>query len=170
MEVFEAIKTRLESKEFDKRHVPSEIKREILEAGRLAPSAMNWQHWRFVLMDQPGDLKQLAEISTTGKWIAGADFAIVVLTDPKDAFGKFDAAKAITYMQLVAWAKGVSSRNYTGYDESKMMALINAPSQMTLVGVLGFGYPAKKPIGKKNRLPLDQIAFHEKYGEPISKL
>ena len=34
----------------------------------------------------------------------------------------------------------------------------------------GFGYPAKKPIGKKNRLPLDQIAFHEKYGDSISNL
>ena len=28
----------------------------------------------------------------------------------------------------------------------------------------------EKLIGKKNRLPLDQIAFHEKYGESISKL
>jgi nitroreductase len=73
-------------------------------------------------------------------------------------------------MQLVAWANGIGSRNYTGYDESKMRAFINAPSEMTLVAVLGFGYPAKKLIGKKNRLPLDQIAFHEKYSESISKL
>jgi hypothetical protein len=54
------------------------------------------------------------------------------------------------------------SKNYTD--------IHNAPSEMTLVAVLGFGYPAKKRIGKKNRLPLDQIAFHEKYGESISKL
>jgi nitroreductase len=103
MEVFEAIKTRLETKQFDKRHVPAEIKREILESGRLAPSAMNWQHWRFVLMDQSGDLKKLAEISTTGRWIAGADFAIVVLTDPKEPFGKFDAAKA---SRTCSWSHG----------------------------------------------------------------
>src|SRR2546428_6753104 len=100
MEVFEAIKTRLETKESDKRHVPAEIKREILEAARLAPSAMNWQHWRFVLMDQPGDLKKLAEISTTGNWLAGADFATVVLTDSKDTFDNIDAPKAITHIQL----------------------------------------------------------------------
>src|SRR5437867_53198 len=170
MEVFEAVKTRLETREFEKRQVSAEAKRDILEAARLAPSAMNVQRWRFVLLDRPEDLKKLAEISTTGRWIAGADFAIVVLTDPEDRYGLFDAAKAITHMQLVAWSRGIGSAHYTGYDEAKMKALINVPTGLTVVAVLGFGYPARKVVGKKNRLPIDEIAFHEKFGQPIGAL
>jgi hypothetical protein len=31
--------------------------------------------------------------------------------------------------------------------------------------MVGFGYPAKKITGKgKNRLPLDKLVYHEKYG------
>jgi nitroreductase len=169
MEVLDAIRTRLEVNEFDGRHVPEEVKREILDAARLAPSAMNRQRWRFVLLDSPESLKKLAEISTTGQWISRADFAIVVLIDSKDRFGMFDAGKAITHMQLAAWTKGVGSRNYTGYDETKVKELIGAPAEMAVAAVVGFGYPAKKIIGRKNRLPLEQVAFHERFGKSIDE-
>jgi hypothetical protein len=33
--------------------------------------------------------------------------------------------------------------------------------------VLGFGYPTRKIVGKKSRMPLSEIAFLEEYGKPL---
>lgn len=168
MDVFEALKTRLEIKEFEKRHVPAEVKKEILEAGRLAPSGMNSQHWRFILVDNGEDLKTLADISVTGKWVKDCDFAIIVLTSTKYPWHLLDAGRAITHMQLAAWNRGVGSRIYTGYDEKRMRQTFNIPSEYSISGVIGFGYPARKILGRKNRLPLEQVAYLNRYGQPIS--
>lgn len=168
MEVFEAVKTRLEIREFSDKPVPDEVKLRVLEAARLSPSGVNSQHWRFILVDDRNMLGELARISTTGGWVASAAFAVVVLTDPKYPFHKLDAGRAITSMQLVAWEMGVGSRIYTGFDERKMKELLGVPGNLEVTAVVGFGYPKKRVIGKKNRLPLEQVAFHSKYGNPLT--
>jgi nitroreductase len=170
MEVFEAVKTRLETREFGQRSVSAEIKRQILEAARLAPSGMNLQHWHFILLDKNEDLRKLAELSTTGQWIDGANFAVVVLTNPKYPFHSLDAGRAITNMQLAAWSHGVGSRIYTGYNDQGMRSFLNVPKDLAISAVVGFGYPAEKVIGKKNRVPLNKVASYQKFGKPIDGL
>jgi nitroreductase len=166
MEVYEAVKTRLETREFANRPVPPEVGREVLEAARLSPSAMNMQHWHFILLDKKEDVKRLAEASTTGKWIAGAGFAVVVLTNPKDAYHMLDAGRAITNMQLTAWGRGVGAGIYTGYKQEEMRAFLGVPPGLEVTAVLGFGYPARKTRGKKKRLPLGEVASYRRYGKP----
>ncbi|MEM1944491.1 MAG: nitroreductase family protein [Nitrososphaerota archaeon] len=167
MDVLEAIKTRLENREFGKRPVPNDVKREILEAGRLAPSGMNSQHWRFILVEDSKDLQTLAEISTTGKWVKDCDFAIIVLTTPKYPWHLLDAGRTITHMQMAAWNRGVGSRIYTGYDEKRMRQTFAIPGEYNISVVVGFGYPAKKVIGRKNRLPLEQVAYSHRFGNAL---
>lgn len=167
MEVYEAVKTRLETREFSSKAVPPEVEREVLEAARLSPSAMNMQHWHFILLDRREDIKRLAEISTTGKWIAGAAFAVVVLTNPKDPYHMFDAARAITNMQLTAWGRGVGAGIYTGFKQDDMRAFLGIPPGLEATAVLGFGYPARKTRGKKKRLPLGEVASYQRYGKPV---
>jgi nitroreductase len=84
MDTFDCIATKVEVREFAKdKRVPAETKSRILEAARLTGSSMNTQHWRFVLLQDKGNLRVLADDSTTGGWVAGADFAVIVLTNPK---------------------------------------------------------------------------------------
>ena len=103
MDTFEAISTMLDVREFASKHVPGDVKRKILEAARLTSSAMNTQHWRFILIRDRSNIKKLAADSTTGKWIEGADFAIVVLIDPKmGAISSMDAGRVMQDMKLAA--------------------------------------------------------------------
>ena len=76
MDAFECIRTKLEVREFSTRDVPSEIRLKVLEAARLTGTGLNTQHWRFILVDNKQNLKKLAEDSTSGNWVAGANFAI----------------------------------------------------------------------------------------------
>lgn len=170
MDVFEAIKTRIEVREYSDKRVPDEVKLKVLEAARLSPSGLNTQHWRFILVEEKENLRRLAEVSTTGSWVAGADFAVIVLTDPKYPFHIIDAGRAVQDMQLTAWNYGVGSCIYTGVKEGEMREAFKIPEGLAITAVAGFGYPKRKVVGKKSRLPLEQVAFSEFYGNRLREL
>jgi nitroreductase len=109
-------------------------------------------------------LKLLADDSTTGKWVGEADFAVIVLTDPKYNFHLLDAGRVIQNMQLAAWNYGVGSRIYTGFNREQMVKHFNIPERYSISAVVGFGYPKKKILGRKSRKKLEEIAFSEFYG------
>lgn len=167
MDVMEALKNRLEIREYSSEPVDSTVKKEVLEAGRLAPSGKNLQHWRFILVDDEDDVGKLADLSTSGSWVRGADFAIVVLTDPTYSYHKMDAGRAITHMQLAAWDQGVGSCIYTGYDQKGMREFLEIPESYSVTAVIGFGYPVKEIKGKKRRKPLEEIAYRNRFGSEL---
>lgn len=168
MEVNEALKTRVEIRNYSSRGVDDKIKKEILESGRLSPSGRNTQHWRFILVDEKENIQKLKEFSKTGNWIQNADFAIIVLTDPQYSFHELDAGRAITYLQLSGWENGIGSCIYTECEETKMKDFFNIPDKYSINTIIGFGYPKKKIKGEKNRKPLSNIAYKEKFDTPIN--
>ena len=167
MDAFEAISTKLDVREFASKKVPGETKRKILEAARLTASSMNTQHWRFVMVQDRSNLKRLAADSVTGKWVEGADFAIIVLTDPKVPGSNIDAGRVVQDMELAAWNFGVASGIYTGVGEPSLRKDYSIPDGLKPSAVLGFGYPKRKILGKKNRKPMEELVFPERYGEKL---
>ena len=170
MNATEAVKTKLDSKEFDPRPVGREIKKAVLEAGRLTQSGVNSQHWRFILVQDPKNLARLAEDSTSGSWVAGSNFAVIICTDPKKGYHLIDAGRAAQDMQLTAWDAGVTSRLYTGIRQAEMRRDFGIPEDLNATIVVGFGYPKRKLLGRKNRMPLSEVAFLEKFGHPLGDL
>jgi len=164
MDTFECIISRLEVRQFMRKEVGSEIKQRILESARQTGSGLNSQHWRFILVEDKKNLSQLALDSTSGAWIAGADFAIVVLTNPTLRFHLIDAGRVAQNMQLTAWNEGVGSGLYTGMKEINLRNDFKIPNDLTPSVILGFGYSIKALTGKKkNRLPVNQLVYREKY-------
>ena len=53
MDVFEAIRTLLAVRHYRDTPVPEDVLRQVLEAGRLSPSAANKQPWHFVVVADP---------------------------------------------------------------------------------------------------------------------
>ncbi len=168
MDAYECVATKLDVREFDSRNVPGDLKLKVLEAGRLSSSGINYQHWRFILIQERDSLNRLAADSTSGSWVARANFAIIVLTDPKYGFHLIDAGRAVQDMQLAAWNSGVVSCIYTGVKEQELRKDFDIPKNLHPSIVVGFGYPVRTLTGKrKNRKPLTEIAFLEKYGNRL---
>jgi nitroreductase len=166
MEAFDCIATKLDIREYSNEDVPANIRSNILEAARLTGTGLNTQHWRFVLVKDKDNLKKLAEDSTSGKWVAGANFAIIVLTDPKYGFHMIDAGRVLQNMQLAAWDQGIGSGLFTGINVEKLRKDYAIPTELNPTVIVGFGYPARKINGKrKNRLPYHELVFYEKYGK-----
>lgn len=59
MNTLEAIKTRRSIRKFINKPVPKDLLKKIVEAGICAPSSMNRQPWRFIVVTNPNAIKTL---------------------------------------------------------------------------------------------------------------
>lgn len=81
MEVLEAIASRRSIRKYSPQQVPDEIINQILEAGRLAPSASNLQTWKFKVVTEPGIRKSLREAAYNQRFVEEAPVVIVACAD-----------------------------------------------------------------------------------------
>jgi len=167
MDTYEAILTKLDVREFADKRVDDRTKTKILQAARFTGSSMNTQHWRFILVQDKKNLDILAQDSTTGPWVKGADFAVIITVDPKVPGSNVDGGRVLQDMELAAWNFGVVSRLFTGFKEAELRRDFGIPGELKPAAVLGFGYPVKKIRGKKSRKPLEELVSLEKYGTPF---
>jgi nitroreductase len=165
-DTFESILTKFEVREFSEKPVSREIKLKILKAAISSGTGLNTQHWRFIIIENKENLEILANDSLSGKWIVNADFAIIILTNPKYNFHLIDAGRVLQNMQLAAWNYGIGSGLYTHVDDLKIKNDFKIPIELNPSVVLGFGYPLKnKKAKKKDRLPMDKLVYQERFGE-----
>ncbi len=167
MEVFEAIRTLLAVRQYDERPVPDGLVRRIVEAARLTGSSMNGQPWHFVVVQERETLRRLGELARSGPYTAQASVAIAVVID-RTQYAVSDASRAIQSMLLTAWNEGVGS-NWVGFGGmEEIKALLHIPTELDLLAVLPFGYPANAlKRGKSARKPLAEVAHRERYGQPF---
>jgi len=165
MDTFDCIATKLDIREFATGEVSSEIKMKILDAARVSGTGLNTQHWRFILIENKQNLEKLAQDSTSGSWVRGANFAVIILTNPKYNYHLIDAGRALQNMQLAAWNYNVGSGLFTGIKEEKLRSDYGIPKELNPTIIVGFGYPVRGFAGKrkKNRLPLDTLVYYESY-------
>ena len=170
MNATKAIWTKLDVREFASKPVPSEVKLAVLEAARLTQSGTNSQHWRFILVQDPKNLRTMANDSLSGKWVARANFAVIVCTDPTKGYHMIDAGRVVQDMQLTAWDCGVASGVFTGIKQAEFKRDFGVPENLSATIVVGFGFPQRKLRGRKNRKPLSELAFLERYGNKLDVL
>lgn len=165
MDAYECIATKLDVREFSSQNVSCQIKSKVLESARLTGTGLNTQHWRFIVIEDKENLTKLADDSTSGPWVAEANFAVIVLTNPKYRFHMIDAGRVVQDMSLAAWNYGVVSCVFTGMKEGQLRDDFAIPAGLQPTIVVGFGYPRKRLSGsKKDRMPLEKLVYHERYG------
>jgi nitroreductase len=167
MDAYDCIVSKLDVREFDPtRNIPHDVKLRILEAGRLTGSAMNTQHWRFLLVQGQNRLKLLSSDSTTGKWVQAANLAVMVLTEEKHSFQLIDVGRVVQDMQIAAWNYGVVSCIFTGVDKAALQRDFAIPQNLNASAIVGFGYPAKKIYGrKKDRKLMSELVSVDRFGQ-----
>lgn len=163
MDTFECITTKLDVREFSLEKVSDAVKSKVLEAARMTGTGLNTQHWRFIIVEDEENIKRLAQDSISGKWASGANFAVIILTNPEHNFHMIDAGRVAQNMLLAAWNFGVASGLFTGIREKELRRDFNIPKSLYPTIVLGFGYPARKLVGRKNRQPLEKLVHRERF-------
>lgn len=166
MEVFQAIKTMLAIRSYQKQSIPDDVVAKIIEAGRLTGSSRNTQQWDFVVIRDRQRLRQLGTLASTGPYLAEAPLAIAVVV-PASPVGSIDGARAAQDMMLTAWEQGVGSNWVGNVDIQPIKDLLKIPQTKSVLTIIPFGYPAKETgRGIKNRKHLSEVAHLETWEQP----
>ena len=170
MNVSDAIRTKHATRQFTDQPVPEEAIRAILNAGRRAQSSKNTQPWSFVVVRDRAILKQLSECGTYAGHLAGAAFAVVLVSpDPSTRWSiAFDLGQAAAYMQLAAWELGLGSCFASIYEPEKAKAFLGIPENQFFDVALSFGYPAPdqarpSAVRKGGRRLFEEVVHWEKW-------
>jgi nitroreductase len=170
MNAAEAIRTKRATRQFTGQPVSEDAIRAILNAGRRAQSSKNTQPWSFVAVRDKETLKKLAECGTYAGHLAGAAFAVALVSpDPSARWSiAFDLGQAAAYMQLAAWELGLGSCIASIYEPAKAKAILGIPENQFFDVALSFGYPAPEQarpsaVRKGGRRPFEEVVHWEKW-------
>ncbi len=80
-DLMEIISKRKSVRKYSQKHIPDGDLRKVLEAGRLAPSWMNVQSWKFILIKSQENKDLISELSIGQQQVKHADALIVCIAD-----------------------------------------------------------------------------------------
>lgn len=168
MDFLSLAKERYSCREFLEKEVEKEKVEKILEAGRLAPTAVNYQPQRILVLQNKEQLSKLNQCTNYG-WNAPVIMIICYdknvswkrKYDGKDE-GVVDASIVTTHLMLEVQDLGLGSTWIGSFDPQKVKEVYKIPDNLEVVSILAIGYPSEnsKPSEMHNkRNTLDQIVF-----------
>lgn len=136
----------------------------VLEAGRLSPTAVNKQPLEYIVVSDL-DMKEKVINAYPREWIKTAPTIIVVTLDHSKAWvrrdgkdhGDIDGGIAIANMTLAATDLGLGTCIVCHFDDKMVQEIFDLPSHIEPIALLPIGYPSNDNIPEKKRNNLDDI-------------
>jgi nitroreductase len=136
------------------------VMQEVVDAGRLAPSASNLQPLEFVVVDDRNVCRQIfpclrwaAFIAPRGDPAPGQEPTAYVVTlinlGIREKGFEYDVGAAMENMILAARDMGLGSCWLLSIDREKIAGILGIPSDYRVDCVLALGYPAESPVAEE---------------------
>ena len=147
MEFNEVLKNRYSCRAFAERGVELEKVDRILEAGRIAPTAVNKQPVHIWAVSRPETLEAIKGVTRSNY---GAPLLLVVGCRPADAWvrrydfkngAEVDAAIVATHLMLAAENEGLSTLWVGSIDPALLSDILPGTEGYDLVAMINVGYP-----------------------------
>ena len=161
MTFLELAKSRYSVRKYKPDAIAEETLNQILEAGRVAPTACNYQPQRIYVVRTEENRKKLAAVSPC---TFDAPVILVVCYDkdrdaksrlmPGYTFGEMDSSIVCTHMMLQAWELGVGSCWVGWFNDQDVSNALDLPENVHVAALLPMGYPADdaKPANMHSRI------------------
>ena len=150
MNFYELAKDRYSVRTFKPDPIEKEKLDKILQAGRIAPTACNYQPQRIFVAKSEDARQKLAQVC---QCTFGAPVILVVCYDrdrnwksnlmPGYESGETDAAIVTTHMMLQAWELGIGSCWVGLFNADEVSNILGLPENLTVSALLPMGYPAE---------------------------
>lgn len=136
-------------RKFSEDQISAEHTERILEAGRHAPSACNYQPQRILVLQSD---EAIAKVRSLTHWAFNAPTVLLACADLTESWknidecdsAEVDTAIALDHMMMEAWECGVGSTWVRGFDERIMRQAFNLPDTWHVVAMMPMGYPSEK--------------------------
>ena len=166
----ELIANRFSVRSYLSKKVEKEVILEILEAARLAPSAVNFQPWHFIVISESENLASFQEVYHR-QWFKEAPVCIAVCadhrqswkrkTDGKD-FADVDVAIAVDHLILKATELGLGTCWVCNFDVEMAKKKLQLPEYIEPLVLVPLGYTTAEPPAKQ-RKALAEIIHWESF-------
>jgi nitroreductase len=157
VDVYLAIASKRDQREYADTPIPDEVLRRILDAGRMSGSSQNRQRWEFVIVESARP--QLAQTVWAPQNVVAAKLVLAICGEAQ----ALDVGRCAQNMMLCAWGEGVTSCPNGIRDRDAAAEICGAEVKL----VLTFGYPARprdaesRPAeewsARAKRKPLDEL-------------
>ncbi len=173
MKFVELAKQRVSIRSYTKKVVSKKMLDEILEAGRLAPTACNYQPFQFIVVQEKENLAALAE-GYPAPWFADAPVVIAICTQPSNAwkrdkhdnknYADVDGAIAADHMTLAAAELGLGTCWVGAFNPKIIRTALRLPRNFSPLILLTLGHP-NEDGRKKTRKPIDKLVRYETWNK-----
>ncbi len=160
--------------------VPQEKMRRCIEAARLAPSACNSQPWKFVVVDDPELINELAKAAFEGlidfnHFAFKAPVLVLIISERQKISAKFgsivkkknfslmDIGIAAEHLCLQATEEGLGTCMLGWFNEKKVKKLLSIPTFKRVELMVTVGFSADNQIPSKKRKNLNEILSYNEY-------
>lgn len=171
MDFLKLAKDRFSVRKFSEKEVEQEKIDIILEAGRVAPTAVNYQPQRILVLT--GD--ELKKVEKCTKFAFNPPLDFLVCYDKSQSWkrgndghdcGEIDAAIVVTHMMLAAQSVGLGTTWVGSFNPQDVREQFDLPENYVPVAFLPTGYPSDdaEPAGLHfKRKPLEETVFTNKF-------
>ena len=176
MDVLEAIRIRRSIRKYRSDAIAADVLDRMLEALRLAPSACNYQPWRFIVVRDAKMREALAHASRDQMFMAQAPVIIVGCGFPAKAYQKMggsgnsvdiDLAIALDHLMLAAAEAGLGTCWIGAFDEKAVKRVLDLPKEVKVVALTPLGYPAEPgmlgPADANRRKRRDEVISFDRF-------
>jgi nitroreductase len=177
--MLETITSRQSDRRYSDKPVEKEKLGRILEAGRMSPSACNAQPWKFIVVTDPGLLKNVAQAASAkllnmNRFVDQAQVILVIVREKPNVVSKvggtiknkdyslIDIGIASENICLQAKAEGLGSCMIGWFDENGVRKILGIPRDKRVELIITLGYSLSE-YRTKNRKPLEEVISYEKY-------
>ena len=171
MEFSELIHKRYSVRAYKPDPVPDELLAQVLEAGRLAPTAANRQPFRIIVIHTAGREEELRRVYHRG-WFTKAPLVLCVCAVRREAWvrGMFDgksyadvdAAIVMDHLVLAAADLGLGTCWVAAFDPAAAREVLGLPDGVEAVAFTPLGVPADQPPPKE-RKPKAELVRYERW-------
>ena len=169
-EISEVILNRWSPRAYDTKPVADEVLNRIFEAARWAPSAFNYQPWRFIVAKTPEQLEKFYPffIEANLLWVKNAPVIAILVSEKSYDMHKFDTGTAWGFLALQATKEGLITHPMTGMDKEKAREVLGVPDEYEIQIAIAIGYQGDASLLPEKlqarevpslRRPLEEIVF-----------
>ena len=163
MEIMKAMESRRSIRKYRPDPVEPEKLAQIAEAFRLAPSAVNAQNWKLLMVSDPAVKERIGEALPGGpSFITAAPVVLIgTCTSQKTMLNdhrvdSVDVSIAMSFVMLEACELGLGTCWIGYYKEPELRAALKLPDTTSIVAIMPLGYADESP-DPKSRKPIAEV-------------
>ncbi|MUV37682.1 hypothetical protein JNUCC1_01488 [Lentibacillus sp. JNUCC-1] len=169
---------------FTDKEIPKQVLHSVLEAAKWAPSASNWQPWRFIIAQTKADREKFHSFifDSNRAWCEQAPVLILFISKKTmpdgrpNPFHQMDTGAAWASIAFQAKMLGLATHGMGGFDREKAREVLEVPDEYEINHIAAIGYQGaaealpeqfrerEKP---SSRNPLSEIVFEGEFGREV---